>query len=292
MSFLARVAARAMGVQDDGVGELAPKDQGLGAMRAAAPVEDAPDEAPEPETGPASRLAARRASAPAKAEPEDGPKQDEAAPDAPARAARASADPPKDDKDEKAVRQMWRAAAEDPEQDEPEIHAPAARAATAAPDGAPPAEEDLPEATRNEKAPQKALAMRDVRRDGERSVSQAAPAAPPVSSVVETGFSDDGGYGEDDAADDWRPLGADEEAAVAEASAGFDGSPAPWTAAEPSNQPPSPALASVLARPVEQSGVVIEQIDVFVHEPASRETARPRLSDPSRAAASRYLRTL
>lgn len=291
MSFLARIAARALGTPDESVSLLMPKDRGAQAMRAAAPTEDMAEDRPEPDTGPASRFAARRAPVEPQPEPE---KKDEKKTEEPARPARRAAAEPSNEGDDKVARPLRRVAAEIPESKKPEEDASVHRATPPSAEDQPRDDQEKPNETRLEKESQKALALRPVRRDGERAAPVAGAAVAPMAPSFPAGPVDDVSSDGADPTGDWRPV--DDADGFADTIPDF-GDDAPSPSADPRDDswrqnPPPLQVVSGVNQSAEHSDVVIEQIDVFVQEPASREPYRPRLSDPARLIGARYLRRL
>ncbi|MHC2284121.1 hypothetical protein ACVME8_010791 [Bradyrhizobium diazoefficiens] len=290
MTFLARIAARALGAQGDGVPQLAPKDRGLSAMRAAASADEMPEEPMQAGIGSASRLSLRRAPAtpaPAPSKDEDDQKKEEQ----PAQAVRrAVAEPQAEADEQKASRQMWRAAAEPPEVDEEKDTAPVNRATPPRAEDPPSDDRELPDQTRHEKDPQKVLAKHAIRRDGLGPAGSRAEVSVPFGQTMDRPETGADGFG---IPEDWRPTG--DEEGFSRVDDDLPRPPLPIVFGPDGgghqSPPPFPGLPA-FGGPAEQSSVVIEQIDVFVQEPAPREPSRPRLSDPSCMIAARYLRRL
>lgn len=285
MSFLLRVAMRAI---DPNAGMLMPK--GLGALRTV--------EADPPETEPVSEAAAagedgasrllRRATGTVTDDAEDNGDGEQPIADAegnevrPLRRAMVPAPEDESDGSPQAARLAWRAQAEPEEDDQSPAPSAAHRLAPAAGD---PIEqpEEYPEATANARAPGKMMAMR-----ASRATAAAAPAgvAGVTAGQVATPIDLSGVPGSD--FDAWRP----DFAAVIDGAA-IDGSDETYggTTAQGRTAPtPTDILAPGRTPSISQQTTVIEQIDVFVSEPAPA-AQRPRLADPAALLAARYVGT-
>lgn len=277
MSFLRRIASRALG---DTAGLLLPKDAGVGAMRA-------PEVEEVPEDAPAARLASRLAAPVARVSASSGPEEDEQVPISPmrrvARAAEEDATP-----DPAVDRLAWREAVGGPaplesdfEEDEPDSEIPRSVRrddAAATVDEQP---DEFPEQTRDLQMPGRVQARRAGRAaalpaGASANVGGAPIGADPGATVLAPG--PDGNAAWDDARFEAPDSGSFIDAGMTGAPswAGDLGTPYLGT-----TEPKAP-----------DSSVVIEQIDVFVSEPAPAQPSRPRLSDPSVDIAARYLRTL
>jgi hypothetical protein len=280
MSFLSHIAMRALGDAGNAPA-IMPKGHGI-AMRAAAPEADLPqDEA----AAPVARSVVHRDPRDPVPEPEAPPREDDmTGPVQPARRAEAEPRPEAEEtgapEQASAVGRAVHRAAAAPDEGQPDgLEVPAARALAPETDE-PPVPQDEPPETRNEKVPGQVLASRAA-----GVIAMAAPAA--MGHQAMPGLLNGPVTGEPAGATaDFMGNELGDEGPYAGLSEPWDGGA---EAAAPTGQPPIVYHGSAAAPRPAGSGVVIEQIDVFVQEPASREAGRPRLSDPSRRVAARYL---